>query len=66
MREVEEEGGGGVIVYIESGRSNMRIEESAAKKQGRINSRRDVVVGVNKYQIDKDSMDNSNVNGDGN
>ena len=40
----------------------MRIEESAAKKQGGINSGRDVVVDVNKYLIDEDDGDN----GDGN
>ena len=32
--------------YIKPGRSKMRIEESAAKNQGRIDSGRDVVLGV--------------------
>ena len=41
----------------------MSIKESAAKKQGRINSGRDVVVGVNKYRIYEDNGYNSNRNG---
>ena len=64
MREAEEEGG--VMKYIESGRANMRIEESAAKKQGKINLGRDVVVGYNKYRVDKDNRDDSKENGYGN
>ena len=35
--------------YIEYGRAKMRIDESAAKNQERINSGRDVLVGVKKY-----------------
>ena len=42
----------------------MRIEEYAAKNQGRIDLGRDVVVGVNKYRIDKDDRDDGNGNGD--
>ena len=43
--------------YIKSVITKMRIEESAAKKQRRIDSGRDVVVGVNKYWINKENMD---------
>ena len=49
--------------YIKFGRAKMSIKESAAKKQGRINSGRDVVVGVNKYRIYEDNGYNSNRNG---
>ena len=31
----------------------MRIEEAAARKQARIDSGKDVIVGVNKYRLDK-------------
>ena len=57
---------GGVMRYIESGRAKMRIEESAAKKQVMVYLGRDVVVGVNKYRIDKDDGDDGNRSGDGN
>jgi methylmalonyl-CoA mutase len=33
----------------------MRIEEAAARKQARIDSGKDVIVGVNRYQTDEDS-----------
>ncbi len=36
---------------IETGMPKLRIEESAAKKQASIDSGRDVIVGVNKYQL---------------
>ena len=65
LREVEEEGGG-TMRYIKSGKAKMRIEESSEKKQGRINLGREVVVGVNRYRIEKDDEDNGNGNGDGN
>ena len=42
----------------------MRIEESAAKKQGGVDSGRDVVVDVNKYPIDKDNGYNDDGNRD--
>ena len=38
--------------YIASGRAKLQIEESATKKQARIDCSRDVVVGVNKYRVD--------------
>ncbi|MCK0157600.1 methylmalonyl-CoA mutase [Cellulophaga sp. F20128] len=41
---------GGMTKAIEAGIPKMRIEEAAAKKQARIDSNEDVIVGVNKYQ----------------
>ncbi|MFC0183078.1 heterodimeric methylmalonyl-CoA mutase large subunit precursor [Pseudarcicella hirudinis] len=49
IEEVEELGG--MAKAIETGLPKMRIEEAAAKKQARIDSKKDIIVGVNKYQI---------------
>lgn len=49
----EVEAMGGMTKYIESGLAKLRVEESATKKQGRIDSGEDVVVGVNKYALDE-------------
>ncbi len=49
--EVEELGG--MAKAIESGMPKMRIEESAAKRQARIDQGKEVIVGVNKYQIEE-------------
>jgi methylmalonyl-CoA mutase len=43
---------GGMTKAIESGIPKMRIEQAAAAKQARIDSGKDVIVGVNKYQTD--------------
>ncbi|MBK5279120.1 MAG: methylmalonyl-CoA mutase [Bacteroidia bacterium] len=51
IEEVEELGG--MTKAIESGIPKMRIEEAAASKQSRIDSGKDVIVGVNKYQTDE-------------
>jgi methylmalonyl-CoA mutase len=65
IQEVEELGG--MAKAIETGIPKMRIEEAAAKKQARIDSGRDVIVGVNLYQTDEKStieildIDNSKV-----
>jgi methylmalonyl-CoA mutase len=49
---------GGMTKAIESGMPKLRIEESAAKKQAAIDSGRDVIVGVNKYQLaEEDPID---------
>jgi methylmalonyl-CoA mutase len=48
IQEVEELGG--MAKAIETGLPKMRIEEAAARKQARIDSGRDVIVAVNKYQ----------------
>ncbi|MCP4646974.1 MAG: methylmalonyl-CoA mutase, partial [bacterium] len=53
LDEVEELGG--MAKAIESGMPKMRIEESAARKQARIDQGKDVIVGVNKYQIEEDT-----------
>ena len=49
ITEVEELGG--MTKAIEKGIPKMRIEEAAAKKQAKIDSGKDVIVGVNKYQL---------------
>ena len=53
--EVEELGG--MAKAIESGMPKMRIEESAARKQARIDQGLDVIVGVNKYQLKDENID---------
>ena len=55
IQEVEDLGG--MTKAIEQGIPKMRIEEAAAKKQARIDSAQDVIVGVNKYQLkEEDSL----------
>ncbi|NVK52822.1 MAG: methylmalonyl-CoA mutase [Flavobacteriaceae bacterium] len=49
IEEVEDLGG--MTKAIEKGIPKMRIEEAAAKKQAKIDSSQDVIVGVNKYQL---------------
>ena len=50
IQEVEQLGG--MSKAIESGLPKMRIEEAAAKKQARIDSGEDVIVGINNYLTD--------------
>jgi len=52
IEEVEEMGG--MAKAIETGLPKMRIEEAAARKQARIDSRKDIIVGVNDYQAESD------------
>ncbi len=52
IQEVEELGG--MTKAIEAGIPKMRIEEAAAKKQARIDSGQDVIIGVNKYQLEEE------------
>ena len=52
IEEVEELGG--MAKAIETGLPKMRIEEAAAKKQARIDSGKDTIVGINKYRLDKE------------
>ncbi len=52
IEEVEEKGG--MAKAIETGLPKLRIEESAARKQARIDRGEDVIVGVNKYQSSDD------------
>ncbi len=51
IMEIEELGG--MAKAIETGLPKMRIEEAAARKQARIDSNQDTIVGVNKYRLDK-------------
>lgn len=51
MEEIEQYGG--MTAAIENGIPKMRIEESAAKKQAKIDSGVDTIVGVNKYLTDE-------------
>jgi len=53
--EVEELGG--MAKAIASGMPKMRVEESAARKQARIEKGKDIIVGVNKYQIKDEKLD---------
>ncbi|MEO5775758.1 MAG: methylmalonyl-CoA mutase [Flavobacterium sp.] len=52
IEEVEELGG--MTKAIEAGIPKLRIEEAAARKQARIDSSQDIIVGVNKYRLDKE------------
>ncbi|SFU75980.1 methylmalonyl-CoA mutase [Pustulibacterium marinum] len=47
---------GGMAKAIETGLPKMRIEEASARKQARIDSGKDVLVGVNKYKVDEESQ----------
>jgi methylmalonyl-CoA mutase len=54
----EVEAAGGMVEYINSGKAKLRIEESATKKQARIDSGQEAVVGVNKYRLEhEEAMD---------
>ncbi|MCB0977507.1 MAG: cobalamin-dependent protein, partial [Acidimicrobiales bacterium] len=54
IEEVEELGG--MTKAVESGMPKLRIEESAARRQARIDRGTDVVVGVNKYKLENPEM----------
>ncbi len=45
---------GGMAKAIETGIPKMRIEEAAARKQARIDSNNDVIVGLNKFRLEKE------------
>ncbi len=55
LKEIEDLGG--MAKAIESGMPKMRIEESAARKQARIDMGKDIIVGVNKYKIKEDAIE---------
>lgn len=65
IQEVEELGG--MAKAIETGLPKMKIEEAAARKQARIDSGKDIIIGVNRYQLEKEEamdileVDNSKV-----
>jgi methylmalonyl-CoA mutase len=50
--EIEELGG--MTQAISTGMPKMRIEESAARRQAKIDSGAETLVGVNKYRLDKE------------
>ncbi len=52
IEEVEQLGG--MTKAIEAGIPKLRIEEAAARKQARIDSSQDIIVGVNKYRLEKE------------
>jgi methylmalonyl-CoA mutase len=52
IEEVEELGG--MAKAIETGIPKMRIEEAAARKQARIDTGRDLIIGVNSFQLEKE------------
>ena len=56
---------GGMTKAVESGWAKLKIEAAAADKQGRIDSGKDVIVGVNKYKLKTedaiDTLDIDNV-----
>jgi methylmalonyl-CoA mutase len=54
IEEVEELGG--MTKAIETGLPKMRIEEAAARKQARIDSGKDIIVGVNKFRTDTETI----------
>lgn len=53
IQEVEELGG--MAKAIETGIPKMRIEEAAARKQARIDSGKDQIIGVNAYRLEKEA-----------
>ena len=52
IQEIEELGG--MTRAIEEGIPKLRIEQAAAKKQARIDSKKEVVVGVNEYRLEQE------------
>jgi methylmalonyl-CoA mutase len=52
IEEIEELGG--MAKAIETGIPKMKIEEAAARKQARIDSKKDTIVGINKYKLEKE------------
>ena len=55
INEIEELGG--MAKAIASGMPKLRIEESAARRQARIDQGKDVIVGVNKYRLKDEKLD---------
>ncbi|RKP12744.1 methylmalonyl-CoA mutase-domain-containing protein [Piptocephalis cylindrospora] len=55
-REIVEEveSMGGMAKAVASGMPKLRIEESAARRQARIDSGKETIVGVNKYRLEKE------------
>ena len=56
---------GGMVKCVDSGWAKLKIEASAAEKQARIDSGRDVIVGVNKYKLGSEAaIETLNIDGD--
>jgi methylmalonyl-CoA mutase len=56
---------GGMVKAVDSGWAKLKIEASAAEKQARIDSGKDVIVGVNKYKLGTEAaIDTLNIDGD--
>ena len=56
-KHIEEiESYGGMTKAIEKGIPKMRIEQSATKKQAKIDSKKDIIVGVNGFKVDYDEQ----------
>jgi methylmalonyl-CoA mutase len=53
IQEVEQYGG--MVKAIEAGIPKMRIEEAAARKQARIDTGKEVIVGVNAYRLEEET-----------
>ena len=53
IQEIEQLGG--MAKAIETGIPKLRIEEAAARKQARIDSGQDTIVGINKYRLEKEA-----------
>jgi methylmalonyl-CoA mutase len=47
---------GGMTKAIEAGMPKLKVEESATRRQARVDSGVDVIVGVNKYRLDKEDQ----------
>jgi methylmalonyl-CoA mutase len=61
----EVDGLGGMTRAVETGLPKLRIEESAARKQARVDRKEEIVVGVNKYaKDDEDSIDTLEIDND--
>ncbi len=52
IQEVESHGG--MAAAINAGLPKMRIEEAAARRQARIDSGQEIIVGVNRYRLEKE------------
>jgi len=52
INEVEELGG--MTAAVATGMPKLRIEEAAARRQAKIDSGKEVIVGVNKYKLQKE------------
>ncbi|WHX98477.1 methylmalonyl-CoA mutase [Neobacillus sp. DY30] len=47
---------GGMVKAIESGLPKMRIEEAAARRQSHIDSKKETIIGVNKYRLENEDQ----------